>query len=199
MQTNADTETLLTEVSRGKAAILHGKQLIDIILREVSHASFGQEPMSVCSIKRLILQAINQFGFENEAMKQRIHIKTDVDFAVRANDILFNFVIFNLLRNAIYYFDAYPESQIEIKTVKNAHENVVIFRDTGPGISEPIKKQIFDDFYSYNKSGGSGLGLSYCMRVINSFGGTIQCHSEYGQYTEFHLGFPGISNVRRSK
>ncbi len=193
LQTNASLETLLNEVESGKASIRRGKQLIDIILREVSNSSFSQEPMAVSSIKRLLMQAINQFGFESEQVKRRIHLHTNTDFSVRVNDTLFNFVVFNLLRNAIYYFDSFPDSQIDIKTVSRFHENVVIFRDTGPGIPDSIKRQIFDDFYSHNKSGGSGLGLGYCARVMNSFGGTISCHSEYGKYTEFHLTFPALS------
>lgn len=194
LQTHASLETLLNEVESGKAAIRRGKQLIDIILREVSSSSLSQEPMSISSIKRLLLQAINQFGFESEQIKRRIHLHTDVDFAVRVNDTLFNFVVFNLLRNAIYYFDSYPQSRIDIKTVQRFHENVVIFRDTGPGIDESVRQQIFEDFYSHNKSGGSGLGLSYCLRAMNSFGGHIQCYSEYGRYTEFHLTFPALSS-----
>ncbi|WP_456295824.1 hybrid sensor histidine kinase/response regulator [Vibrio sp. AK197] len=193
LQTDAPVDTLLNEVENGKSAIRRGKQLIDIILREVSSSSLSQEPMAVSPIKRLLLQAINQFGFESEQIKRRIHLHTDVDFSARVNDTLFNFVVFNLLRNAIYYFDSYPESRIDITTISRFHENVVVFRDSGPGIPQAIKNQIFDDFFSHNKSGGSGLGLGYCARVMQSFGGTIQCHSEYGQYTEFHLIFPALS------
>ncbi|NAX22017.1 hybrid sensor histidine kinase/response regulator [Vibrio sp. V39_P1S14PM300] len=192
-QTHAEPDVLIGEIEKGKAAIRRGKQLIDIILREVSNSSLDQEPMMISSIKRLLLQAMNQYGFESDQIKNRVQLNVDKDFSVRVNDTLFNFVVFNLLRNAIYYFDSYPESQIEISTRASFHENLVIFRDTGPGIPEDIRTQIFDDFFSHNKSGGSGLGLGYCQRVMSSFGGSIQCHSKYGQYTEFHLIFPTLS------
>ncbi|WP_159440342.1 ATP-binding response regulator [Vibrio quintilis] len=193
VEENKQDKDILEEISHGKATIERGKQLINMILREVSHSSLAQESMSVSSVNRLLLQAINQFGFESDAIKSRVNLRTDTDFSVRANDTLFNFVVFNLLRNAIYYFDAYPASTIEISTHLNPQNNTLIFRDTGPGIPDHVQKQIFEDFYSYHKHGGSGLGLSYCKRVMNSFGGTIECHSQYGKFTEFHLIFPSLS------
>jgi two-component system autoinducer 1 sensor kinase/phosphatase LuxN len=53
-------------------------------------------------------------------------------------------------------------------------------------------QRIFDDFFTYRKSGGSGLGLSYCRRAMALFHGQIQCRSVYGQYTEFTLSFPVV-------
>ncbi|MDG4870831.1 ATP-binding protein, partial [Guyparkeria sp. 1SP6A2] len=55
--------------------------------------------------------------------------------------------------------------------------------------------KIFDDFFSYQKSGGSGLGLGYCQRVMRSFGGRIECKSRLGEFTEFHLSFPIVPNA----
>ncbi|MDN3683460.1 response regulator [Vibrio sinaloensis] len=94
------------------------------------------------------------------------------------------------MRNAVYYFDSYPESCIEIRTDANDYENLIIIRDTGPGIPQELLGRIFDDFFSHNKSGGSGLGLGYCQRVMKSFGGAIRCRSVYGEFTEFTLAFP---------
>ncbi|MDX1303221.1 hybrid sensor histidine kinase/response regulator [Photobacterium sp.] len=193
VQTQADLKTLLDQIEKGKMAIDRGRQLINIILREVNNSSLDQEPMTTSPIKRLLMQALNQYGFESEQIESRVHLNINEDFSVRVNDTLFNFVIFNLCRNSIYYFDSYPESRIEITSCSNGHENRVVFRDTGPGIPENIRTRIFDDFFSYNKNGGSGLGLGYCLRVMNSFGGRIQCKSKHGEYTEFHLIFPILS------
>ncbi|PSW07530.1 ATP-binding response regulator [Photobacterium lipolyticum] len=193
VETQADSKTLLDQIEKGKIAIDRGRQLINIILREVNNSSLDQEPMMTSSIKRLLMQAFNQYGFESEQIENRVHLNIQKDFSVRVNDTLFNFVIFNLFRNAIYYFDSYPESRIEITSCSNRYPNRVIFRDTGPGIPENIHARIFDDFFSYNKNGGSGLGLGYCLRVMNSFGGSIQCKSKHGEYTEFHLIFPILS------
>lgn len=185
-----DASLALQHVDKGKLAIKRGRQLIDIILREVNNSSLDHEPSEATSIHGAINSAINQYGFENDNDLNRIALHLNNDFVANINDTLFNFVMFNLLRNAIYYFDSYPSSQIEIRTELGEFENYILFRDTGPGIPENLLTRIFDDFFSHKKSGGSGLGLGYCQRVMASFGGSISCHSVLEQFTEFKLSFP---------
>ncbi|WP_414932126.1 response regulator [Vibrio europaeus] len=193
INTASQNTALSHHVTKGKHAVDRGKQLIDIILREVNHSSLALEPAEPTSITAAIESTVELYGFEHEAHRSRIELDLAQDFVVKINDTLFNFVLFNLLRNAIYYFDSYPNSQIEISTEKGPYENYVIFKDTGPGIPENLLTRIFDDFFSHNKSGGSGLGLGYCQRVMASFGGSISCYSEVGRFTEFKLTFPATN------
>lgn len=196
---NRPIEELATHVSKGKQAIRRGHQLIDIIVREVGNASLDQEPVIPSSMSSVIVAAVNQYGFDDDSTRQRIHLDIEQDFIVKLNETLFNFVLFNLLRNAIYYFDSYPNSAITIRTLKGRDQNQVIFTDSGPGIPEAYISQIFDDFFSYNKSGGSGLGLGYCQRVMKAFGGSIHCKSQEGQFTTFYLCFPPMSDMSSAK
>lgn len=198
VERQSSAQQIKLEIENGQAAIQRGRQLIDIILREVSDTSPEHEPVTMTSIHKAVDQAVSQYGFENEKVIERIHLPQQDDFVVKLNETLFNFVIFNLIRNAIYYFDSYPDSQIEITTQIGSYEHVLIFKDTGPGIDEAIADKIFEDFFSYQKSGGSGLGLGYCQRVMRSFGGRIECKSKLGEFTEFHLYFPIVPNAPRA-
>ncbi|MGB5802736.1 MAG: hybrid sensor histidine kinase/response regulator [Vibrio anguillarum] len=195
IDSQAPAQQIKQDIENGQAAIQRGRQLIDIILREVSDSSPEHEPITMTSIHKAVDQAVSQYGFENEKVIERIHLPQQDDFVAKLNETLFNFVIFNLIRNAIYYFDSYPNSQIEITTQIGTYENILIFRDTGPGIDDAISYKIFDDFFSYQKSGGSGLGLGYCQRVMRSFGGRVECKSKLGEFTEFHLYFPMVPNA----
>ncbi|MFS1860788.1 response regulator [Vibrio lentus] len=194
----APAKQILLDIENGQAAIQRGRQLIDIILREVSDSSPEHGPITMTSIHKAVDQAVSHYGFENEKIIERIRLPQHADFVAKLNETLFNFVIFNLIRNAIYYFDSYPDSQIEISTTTGSYENILVFRDTGPGIDETIAHKIFDDFFSYQKSGGSGLGLGYCQRVMRSFGGRVECKSKLGEFTEFHLYFPVVPNAPKA-
>ena len=198
IENHAPVEQIKLDIENGQAAIQRGRQLIDIILREVSDSSPEHEPIAMTSIHKAVDQAVSHYGFENEKIIERIRLPQHTDFVAKLNETLFNFVIFNLIRNAIYYFDSYPDSQIEISTKTGPYENTLIFRDTGPGIDETISHKIFDDFFSYQKRGGSGLGLGYCQRVMRSFGGRIECESKLGEFTEFHLYFPVVPNAPKA-
>ncbi|MEF1185871.1 response regulator [Vibrio sinaloensis] len=191
---HATTKELYHHVEQGRSAIARGRQLIDIILREVNNSSLDQEPVEPTSIRTAINNAVSLYGFDSNEDAKKVKITAEHDFIAKINETLFNFVMFNILRNAVYYFDSYPSSGIEIRTDVNDYENSIIIKDLGPGIPEDLLSRIFDDFFSHNKSGGSGLGLGYCQRVMKSFGGSIRCRSEYGHYTEFTLSFP-ISNT----
>ncbi|EDP59705.1 response regulator [Vibrio sp. AND4] len=186
-------QSILGSIDKGTSAVLRGQQLIDIILREARHTSLQQEPTSPSSISQALSTALGRYGFENESFRQRIHFTGANDFIANINDTLFSFVVFNLLRNAIYYFDSYPDSQIEITLKGGEHENCILFRDSGPGIKPTLRHKIFDDFFTHNKNGGTGLGLGYCQRVMKTFGGRIECFSELDEFTEFQLYFPVVS------
>ncbi|MUL10118.1 autoinducer hybrid sensor kinase/response regulator AinR [Aliivibrio fischeri] len=179
------------ELNQGCLAIQKGAQLIDIILSEAKNTAISDDLFHHHSISLLTQQIIDEYVFDSEEMKQKITLDLEDDFVVNINDTLYGFILFNLLRNATYYFDEY-NSFISIRLVKGFATNKLIFRDTGPGIDSHILPNIFDDFFTHNKEGGSGLGLSYCLRVMHAFEGNIACYSTKGEFTEFVLSFPHI-------
>jgi two-component system autoinducer 1 sensor kinase/phosphatase LuxN len=181
------------EIQQGKDAVQHGSKLIDIILHEVNQSMISEEKLAIFSIKQLLTEAIHDFAYASEVDTTRIQLKTQIDFQVCVNETLFDFVIFNLLRNALYYFDSYPDSVVELTLEAGESYNQLRFIDYGPGIEPQVVQRIFDDFFTFRKPGGSGLGLSYCRRAMALFNGQIECRSVYGQYTEFTLSFPVVA------
>src|SRR5690606_24009345 len=67
----------------------------------------------------------------------------------------------------------------------------------GPGIPAHIITKLFEEFYTSGKKEGTGLGLSFCKRNMQIFGGDIICESEFGYgksgWTKFSLLFPILS------
>lgn len=57
-------------------------------------------------------------------------------------------------------------------------------KDTGQGIPEKARQQVFDPFFS-TKIRGSGLGLAVTLRIIRDHGGDIDVFSEEGEGTSF--------------
>ena len=64
--------------------------------------------------------------------------------------------------------------------------------DNGSGMTEEVKKRIFDPFYTTKPVGkGTGLGLSISYQIIvEKHGGIMECISEPGQGTEFWIEIP---------
>jgi signal transduction histidine kinase len=70
----------------------------------------------------------------------------------------------------------------------------VSVRDTGPGISKKVLKNLFIPFFT-TKAQGTGLGLAISQSIIQNAGGTIdvQTHSETG--TTFTVVLPASTDA----
>jgi len=133
--------------------------------------------------------ALSRFPYNDVKEKKVISFEKCMNFDFLGDRDLFFFVIFNLLKNALYYKDR-NNFHIAITTDVTALSNIIRVKDNGPGIKAKNIEQIFESFYTSNKKGGNGLGLSFCRRVIESFGGTIVCNSKEGEWTEFTITLP---------
>ena len=65
----------------------------------------------------------------------------------------------------------------------------VSVRDTGAGIPDGVKKNIFDPFYT-TKVHGLGLGLPVARGIVESHGGEIEVKSIKGIGTTFTINLP---------
>jgi two-component system sensor kinase FixL len=62
--------------------------------------------------------------------------------------------------------------------------------DNGPGIPEPILKNLFRVFVTSGKEHGIGLGLAASKRLIEAHGGTIEYLSSRKQGATFRIRVP---------
>jgi signal transduction histidine kinase len=85
-------------------------------------------------------------------------------------------VFFNIISNAVDAMEAAHGGTLTIKTVRERGNVIVLFTDSGPGISEPHR--VFDPFYTTKPVGkGTGLGLSICFGIMQEHGGKLSCYN----------------------
>lgn len=102
-------------------------------------------------------------------------------------------VLRNLLENAVKY--SLPRSgPVELSAVANANAVVIRVTDDGAGIPEGDEARIFEPFFRADRSrskttGGYGLGLSICKRVMEAHGGSIAVERPAGGGASFVLTF----------
>lgn len=96
----------------------------------------------------------------------------------------------NLLSNAIQAMNC--RGRLEIETTQEQDWTWIRIIDSGPGISEDLKKKIFEPFFTTKKTGeGLGLGLDICRKIIDRHQGEIFVESCPGR-TCFTVRLPCV-------
>jgi two-component system CAI-1 autoinducer sensor kinase/phosphatase CqsS len=176
-------------IAMGQSAVKRGSQIISMTLIEVKSKAIDTSHFAYLPAAQTVQKAIAEYGYETVAERSKVKVKVVQDFIFQGEETLCIFVLFNLIKNALYYFKSNPEGRITITVSKPT----ITVHDTGPGIAADRLLHLFESFQTYGKQDGTGLGLSYCKRVMHAFGGDISCRSQVGEYTEFILHFPEVT------
>lgn len=106
---------------------------------------------------------------------------------------LFHMLLSNLIKNSLQAMES--DGSILIKMYQQDNLVKIIIKDTGIGIPKDKLKQVTTPFYRVDKSrsrktGGAGLGLSICNKIVALHDGSMDIHSIYGEGTSITLTIP---------
>ena len=123
--------------------------------------------------------------------RKKLEISVIVAGNVQVDKILFTKVLFNIIKNAIYYNQR--NGKVEIISEKLKTGMRITIKDTGIGISEENLKHVFEKFFradNVDSYEGIGLGLFIAKRVIELHGGSISVTSELLKGSTFQIHLP---------
>src|SRR6266508_1922831 len=110
---------------------------------------------------------------------------------VLADPVLLEQVLANLLDNAVRYAEGSPIAVVARELEGSVELRVV---DHGPGIPEPERERIFDQFYRLKGGGrrpeGTGMGLSICRGIAAALRGGLRVETTPGGGATFILTLP---------
>jgi signal transduction histidine kinase len=100
----------------------------------------------------------------------------------------------NLLENALKY-SSQQVDPVQVNLKREGEGVEINVKDHGIGIPQEEQDLIFEAFYRIDKSrtrstGGFGLGLNLCKKIIEAHGGTITVQSEIGSGSTFTVWLP---------
>lgn len=136
---------------------------------------------------------------ENSVVVGRSNRKWSTDCAsglerrfVYGDDVLIHRVIGNLVLNAIHYT---PEAG-EIRFGAKLRDDSVVLSvsDTGRGIPEKFRADIFEKYKSLSKTAKNvGLGLAFCKLVADRHAAKLEVKSSVGKGTEIAFILPSVT------
>ncbi len=198
-EVSTDWERRLTDVAGSLDEIAeeasHSNTIIDMLLVNTAQDPYRASTFDRFSAAEVVTEAIKRYPFASDAERSWVRAEVGNDFEIRAPRILVVHVLFNLLKNALFYVKTVDRSPcVSFTTAKaannKAHSGTIIVADNGPGISPEAQRRMFDRFFTTSPAGtGSGIGLAFCRQVMLGIGGEIECVSEKNSGTQFVLKF----------
>ncbi len=190
-------EVLLTAVDDIGAEIQYANTMINMLLLKVK-PNIKSGEVAICSIFDCVDDALRRYPFNSAEQSKLINwnMEVDKDFKFKGSQLLIIHVLFNLIKNALYFVDDAGKGQIYISTSAGKKNNTLHFKDTAKGIPAHILPRLFTRFFTKTDT-GTGLGLAFCKMVMTGMGGDITCRSQEGEYTEFILTFPKLDEAEQ--
>lgn len=198
------TETQRNYVERTRAAASH---LVGLINNLLDHSRFEASGLELDIIDFRLDDVLNTLVNVTEVLARRqgielvIYVAPDVPLQLRGDPLRVGQILLNLTANAVKFTPA-GEVVVSITVAERTPTSITLalaVRDTGMGMGEEVRRQLFHAFAQGDPSiprrfGGSGLGLTIAQRLVEAMGGTLTAESEEGRGSVFRgtvtLAFP---------
>lgn len=144
------------------------------------------------SLRKLIADTVENMAAPGDVVEMKW--ADDMPLAhvdARQVEQVFNNLIKNAWEALILSNTPEPKIYIDGRRDKDAGFVLVSVKDNGPGIPKEMQEKIWVSFFTTKGGrGGTGLGLSAVMQIVNQHGGRIWLESEPGQGATFHVRLP---------
>ena len=178
---------IVEEIERENAII---NDLLTLVKTDKKAASLNIAPVDMNQLIELLLKRMRPL-----AKKRNIEIEFESvrDVTAEIDEVKLSLAFSNLIENAIKY----NKDNGWVKVSLNADHKFfyVQVEDSGVGIPDDCKEQVFERFYRVDKArsretGGTGLGLAITRNAILLHKGAVKVYSKLGEGTTFTVRIP---------
>jgi two-component system sensor histidine kinase BaeS len=148
--------------------------LYDLSLADVGALTYRKTDLDVVDLLQVTARAFSErLAARGIALELRL---PDTPLSVFGDERRLQQLFNNLIENTCRYTDSGGRLRIEARA---QHGRIAVdFSDTAPGVASVHLERLFDRFFrvegSRNRgSGGAGLGLAICSRIVQAHDGTI--------------------------
>lgn len=187
------------EDSADPAVARAAPKLVNSISRAVSLCestlAFGKAEEPPPQLSRFALRPLVDEVVEGEGLTEAGPVTCLLDVAanlvVRADREQLYRVLSNLIRNARQALEATGEpGTIEVAAVEDETDWVIRVGDTGPGLPQKARENLFAAFQGGARKGGTGLGLAIAAELVRGHGGRLELVRSDKDGTQFAIHLP---------
>lgn len=164
--------------------------LLNLVRTDGERAVLNIETVDVNELMEVVLKRLKPIALKNNI---EIIFESMRPVTASIDRVKFIIVLTNIIKNAIKY--NHPEGWVKITLNADHKFFYVDVSDSGIGIPEECKDQVFERFYRVDKArsretGGTGLGLAITKNIVLLHKGTIKFYSKENEGTTFNIRIP---------
>jgi PAS domain S-box-containing protein len=180
-----------------------GQRMLKLVngLLDVSKFDGSEKPLTLRQIDLAPLAAEVVNELHHLAAQKRLHLALPEPLPAlptQADSFRMQQVIRNVLANAIRFSP--PDTHITLALAQAGELVELRVRDHGPGIPDEELEAIFEPFVQSSRtgdgSGGTGLGLTICRKIMSAHGGSITASNAEGGGTLIRISLPAHSPAK---
>lgn len=190
---------LVAALERAERRALYCQSLVSTFVQSARDAYPDAVPQSITA-SSLAKALLDEFPFDGN---ERASIASDVrnDFRLPGRRDLLYLVLCTLVKNALIALRGAGQAQgrvtIEVDCAADAPKGRrawIRVHDNGPGIPPQVLEKITKEPVTTRAAtGGSGMGLMFCQRVMHAIGGSIEVQSTLGEGASVTLFFQHLA------
>jgi two-component system, NtrC family, nitrogen regulation sensor histidine kinase GlnL len=145
----------------------------------------------------LLKRLLNRWSTKILQRNVRVNLTAIPCPSVSADPRLIEQVFVNLIDNALQAMPAGGHLAVNLQPLHRDPQGQVVevkIGDSGTGISEEVRRRIFDPYFT-TKPDGTGLGLAICKRLVTIHRGAISCDSFPNAGTIFTVTLPALASA----
>lgn len=189
------------EIGRAASAMHDNAQyclaVLSSFLQSVRSSAGGAPPKpgigQEVSAGALVASLLDSYPFADN-QRSWVQVELEGDFPVPTLPNCVALVLSSVMSNALRALTGVGDPSLRFVVVAGDRPEIRI-ADNGPGIPPEIMGRLLvDPVTTHASAGGSGMGMIFCNRVMQSFGGGIRIASASGAGTTVTLDFPNFKN-----
>ena len=151
------------------------------------------EPVALHELAAEVLTLTKPY-WHNEPRRTGIAITVDADLRptppILGTPTELREVLVNLVLNAVQAMPAGGTLRVATAAAADGRGVSVEVSDTGVGMSDRVRRRIFEPLYTTKGTAGTGMGLTVSQGIVQEHTGRIEVESAVGRGTRFRLTFP---------
>jgi signal transduction histidine kinase len=185
-----DADLPPAHVKRLAGNIYRASRRMQELLQDLLNVSRGKgSAPEMCRLREVAAAACEGLATAAEQQGVRLALEIPAEMEVPLERSRVERAFANLIGNALEAMAGSGEVRITAEIEDGAA--VVHVEDTGPGIAQEIRAQLFQPFVSAGKRNGLGLGLALSRQTVLDHGGDMWAESAPGHGARFSFRLPG--------